>query len=92
MKVQDLKVGDTVKGEVTSITDFGAFVKVGPVEGLLHNQEVSWDKNKTAKSEHNEETRSDVDGGICGALDPHRCAADKIVRDQRLLDIDGKTG
>ena len=47
----DFKVGDTVKGEVTSITDFGAFVKVGPVEGLLHNQEVSWDKNKTAKSE-----------------------------------------
>ncbi len=43
------RVGDTVKGEVTSITDFGAFVKVGPVEGLLHNQEVSWEKNKSAK-------------------------------------------
>jgi small subunit ribosomal protein S1 len=45
------RVGDTVKGAVTSITDFGAFVKVGSVEGLLHNQEVSWDKSKTAKSE-----------------------------------------
>jgi small subunit ribosomal protein S1 len=36
---------------VTSITDFGAFVKVGAVEGLLHNQEISWDKSKNAKSE-----------------------------------------
>jgi len=47
------RVGDVVKGTVTSITDFGAFVKVGPVEGLLHNQEVSWDKSKNAKSELN---------------------------------------
>ena len=47
------RVGDIVKGTVTSITDFGAFVKVGPVEGLLHNQEVSWDKSKNAKSELN---------------------------------------
>ena len=47
----EYKVGDVVKGTVSSVTDFGAFVIVGPVEGLLHNQEVSWDKNKTAKSE-----------------------------------------
>jgi len=47
----EYRVGDTVKGAVTSITDFGAFVKVGPVEGLLHNQEISWDKSKNAKSE-----------------------------------------
>ena len=45
------RVGDTVSGTVTSVTDFGAFVKVGTVEGLLHNQEISWDKSKNAKSE-----------------------------------------
>jgi small subunit ribosomal protein S1 len=45
------RVGDVVTGVVTSITDFGAFVKVGVVEGLLHNQEISWDKSKNAKSE-----------------------------------------
>ena len=45
------RVGDVVTGTVTSITDFGAFVKVGSVEGLLHNQEISWDKSKNAKSE-----------------------------------------
>ena len=48
---QQYRVGDIVKGTVTSITDFGAFVKVGAVEGLLHNQEISWDKSKNAKSE-----------------------------------------
>jgi small subunit ribosomal protein S1 len=51
--VAEHKVGDVVKGTVTSVTDFGAFVKIGPIEGLLHNQEVSWDKSKTAKSELN---------------------------------------
>ncbi len=45
------KVNDVVTGVVTSITDFGAFVKVGAIEGLLHNQEVSWDKSQNAKSE-----------------------------------------
>jgi len=45
------RVGDVVTGVVTSITDFGAFVKVGVIEGLLHNQEISWDKSKNAKSE-----------------------------------------
>ena len=42
-------VGDVVKGSVTSVTDFGAFVKLGEVEGLLHNQECSWDKSKKCK-------------------------------------------
>jgi small subunit ribosomal protein S1 len=41
--------GDLVKGTVTSLTDFGAFIKVGGVEGLLHNQDLSWDKNAKCK-------------------------------------------
>jgi small subunit ribosomal protein S1 len=41
--------GDVVQGTVTSLTDFGAFVKIGSVEGLLHNQDASWDKNKKCK-------------------------------------------
>ncbi len=43
------KVGDVVTGTVTSLTDFGAFVKIDNIEGLLHNQEVSWDKGQNAK-------------------------------------------
>jgi small subunit ribosomal protein S1 len=41
--------GDIVTGTVTSLTDFGAFIKVGGVEGLLHNQDLSWDKNAKCK-------------------------------------------
>jgi len=40
------KEGEVVKGIVTSLTDFGAFVKIDNVEGLLHNQDVSWEKAK----------------------------------------------
>ncbi len=47
--VSKYKVGDVVTGTVSSITDFGAFVKIDNVEGLLHNQEISWDKSQNAK-------------------------------------------
>jgi small subunit ribosomal protein S1 len=47
---QNNRVGDVLKGEITSVTDFGAFVKLDEVEGLLHNQEISWDKSKNAKN------------------------------------------
>ncbi len=43
------KVGDVVTGIVTSLTDFGAFVKIDNVEGLLHNQEISWNKSENAR-------------------------------------------
>jgi len=41
--------GDIVTGVITSLTDFGAFVRIAGVEGLLHNQDISWDKNTKAK-------------------------------------------
>ena len=47
--VRQYKEGDVVTGTVTSTTDFGAFVRIGKVEGLLHNQDVSWQKGVKAK-------------------------------------------
>ncbi len=47
--LQNYKEGDIVKGVVTTLTDFGAFVRIGKVEGLLHNQDVSWHKGAKAK-------------------------------------------
>ena len=41
--------GDVVTGTITSLTDFGAFVRIAGVEGLLHNQDISWDKNTKCK-------------------------------------------
>ncbi|WP_148818803.1 30S ribosomal protein S1 [Campylobacter concisus] len=43
------KEGDVVKGVVTTITNFGAFVRAGCVEGLLHNEDASWDRNDKCK-------------------------------------------
>ncbi|UFS69056.1 30S ribosomal protein S1 [Geomonas sp. RF6] len=41
---ETLKAGDRVKGTVTSLRDFGAFVSIGAVEGLLPISEVSWSR------------------------------------------------
>jgi len=38
--------GKKVKGEIKSITNFGAFVDLGGIEGLLHISEMSWGKIK----------------------------------------------
>jgi small subunit ribosomal protein S1 len=38
----ELKAGDRLSGEVTNITDFGVFVDLGGVEGLVHISELSW--------------------------------------------------
>ncbi|MBS4406429.1 30S ribosomal protein S1 [Campylobacter vulpis] len=43
------KVGDMTQGIITSITAFGAFVKIDNVEGLLHNEDASWDRNDKCK-------------------------------------------
>ena len=37
-----LKRGEMIEGEVTNITDFGVFVDLGGVEGLVHISELSW--------------------------------------------------
>lgn len=44
--LKNYKEGDVVKGTVTTLTDFGAFVKIGTIEGLLHNEDASWDNKK----------------------------------------------
>ena len=37
--------GDTVKGVVTNMTDFGAFVEIEPgIEGLIHVGDISWNR------------------------------------------------
>lgn len=40
----ELKVGDVVKGVVTGVIDFGAFVSVDGIEGLIHISEISWER------------------------------------------------
>ncbi len=47
--VRKYKVGDVVKGVVTTVTNFGAFVKIDGVEGLLHNEDASWNRNEKCR-------------------------------------------
>lgn len=47
--MKSYKIADVVEGEITSVTSFGAFVKLGGIEGLLHNEDASWDRNNKCK-------------------------------------------
>ncbi len=40
----EMKVGDVVKGLVTGVVDFGVFVNVDGIEGLIHISEISWER------------------------------------------------
>ncbi len=40
--VQNLAEGQTVEGVVKNITDYGAFVDLGGIDGLLHVTDISW--------------------------------------------------
>jgi small subunit ribosomal protein S1 len=41
-RFSELKEGDSVHGEVRSLTDYGAFVDIGGADALLHVGEISW--------------------------------------------------
>jgi len=45
--LDELEVGQVRKGRVTNVKNYGAFVDVGGIEGLLHVSEMSWKKLKT---------------------------------------------
>lgn len=44
-----LKVGDVVEGVITGVIDFGAFVNVDGIEGLIHISEISWERVEDPK-------------------------------------------
>jgi len=47
---QKYKLGDRVRGTVSKLMDFGAFVELEPgIEGLIHISEMSWSKGKVRK-------------------------------------------
>ena len=49
---QNLKVGDTVKGKVVVMADYGAFVEIAAgVEGLIHVSEMSWSQHLRSAQE-----------------------------------------
>jgi len=43
-KLDNLKIGDTIEGEISGVVDFGLFIHFDDMEGLIHISEVSWDR------------------------------------------------
>lgn len=43
---EGLHVDDIVEGTVMRFTDYGAFIDLGGIDGLLHISEISWGKLK----------------------------------------------
>ncbi len=50
MLLETLKPNDIVDGTVKSVTNFGAFVDLGGVDGLLHISEMSWGRVDSPKA------------------------------------------
>jgi len=48
-KLGMLKIGQVVEGMVTGVVDFGAFVKFGELEGLVHISELAWQRIENPK-------------------------------------------
>jgi small subunit ribosomal protein S1 len=48
-KLSQLKIGMVVEGTVTGVVDFGAFVKFGEMEGLVHISELAWQRIENPK-------------------------------------------
>lgn len=43
-RFEKLKVGDNIKGVITGVVEYGAFVNVEGIEGLIHISEISWER------------------------------------------------
>lgn len=42
--LRQIEVGNVVEGKIKSLTNYGAFVDLGSIDGLLHISEMSWEK------------------------------------------------
>lgn len=51
-KAKSLPIGDRLTGEITGVVDFGIFVRIGDIEGLVHISEISWEKIDNLKDRY----------------------------------------
>ncbi len=45
-RYSEIREGDTISGTVRSLTDYGAFVDIGGVDGLLHISDIAWGQDR----------------------------------------------
>jgi small subunit ribosomal protein S1 len=61
------KVGQKIKGRVSSITEYGLFVSIeSGIEGLIHMYELDWVKEKATEFLHNAKVDDEVEAIILG--------------------------
>jgi small subunit ribosomal protein S1 len=41
-RINNLEVGEVIKGKVSNVVDFGVFVNLGGIDGLVHISELDW--------------------------------------------------
>jgi small subunit ribosomal protein S1 len=82
-----LKIGDTVRGKITGVLDFGAFVNVDGIEGLIHISEISWER--VANPSDHLKVGDEVDAKII-AIDKDRLSLSlkQLQDDPWLTEID----
>lgn len=73
------KEGDTITGTIATLTDFGAFVKIGSIDGLLHNEDAFWEKSMRCKEQLKEGEKVDVK---IVKIDPQR---ERVSLSRKLL-------
>jgi len=65
-----LEPGQNIKGTVTNITDFGVFIDLGGVEGLIHISELSW--GRVSHPSQIVELGQEIDAQVL-EISPERC-------------------
>lgn len=68
--IAELKIGQKITGKITGIVDFGLFVNLGQIEGLVHISEIAWEKveNLAAKYKVGQEVEVMVIGIEAGRV------------------------
>ena len=51
--LEKIHEGDIIEGKVINLLDYGAFIDIGGVDGLLHISEMGWGKIKNPKKTYN---------------------------------------
>jgi small subunit ribosomal protein S1 len=93
-KAKDYQVGQKVTGKITGIVDFGLFVNIGELEGLIHISQVSWQRINNLKDHFHvgqeiEAEIVNVDGGRV-SLSIKKLQPDPWQIEVKTLEVGGK--
>ncbi len=93
-KAKSYQMGQKVTGRITGIVDFGLFVNIGDIEGLIHISQVSWQRISNLKDHFTvgQEVEAEivsVDGGRV-SLSIKKLLPDPWQIEVKTLEVGGK--